>query len=200
MRGFFLLLSFLMTIVLGLVVVDRLLGPAPTAKAAAEANPIQIVEISAAPDTTEMALAPSLPVTAPIFGVPINYNRTFTRNGVPVDGDICQFRFSLWDSMTDGQGQGKPYTTKRLRIQNGELSISLSFGDAYSVGAHWLQVEARCNKERDYSVFGPRYLVKPEEYGMVAVPSQYIVCSFISTDSQYIVCKRKQDEVDNTFS
>ena len=96
-----------------------------------------------------------------------NLNQTSGSTGVigqqpssgPVTG-VCDFRFSLWDAVTNGNPVGATLTNSAVSVSNGLFTVTLDFGaGAFNGDARWLDIGVRTNGSGAFTELVPRQLV-----------------------------------------
>ena len=86
----------------------------------------------------------------------------------PVTG-ICDFRFSLWDAVTNGNLVGATQTVSAVSVSNGLFTVTLDFGaGAFNGDARWLDIGVRTNGGGAFTNLFPRQLVPLAPYALYA--------------------------------
>jgi hypothetical protein len=86
----------------------------------------------------------------------------------PVTG-ICDFRFSLWDAVTNGNLVGATQTNSAVSVSNGLFTVTLDFGaGAFNGDARWLDIGVRTSGGGAFTNLFPRQLVPLAPYALYA--------------------------------
>ncbi len=95
------------------------------------------------------------PADAQAVGREVIYQGKLDENGAAATGDY-EFRFSLWNNATVGQGsQIGPVIAENLLVEDGLFDVELDFGaDAFNGFQRFLQIEVRAAGETDYTLLG----------------------------------------------
>jgi hypothetical protein len=102
------------------------------------------------------------------MGTGFTYQGQLKKGSTLVTG-ICDFQFSLWDSLTGLTGQVSITQTKTsISVSNGLFTIAdLDFGAAAFTGeARWLQVTVKCAGDADFIPFTVRQPITPAPYAL----------------------------------
>jgi hypothetical protein len=94
----------------------------------------------------------------------------------PVTGD-CDFRFSLWDSLSDTSGQiGATQIKRNVSVTAGLFTIpNLDFGSvAFTGGARWLQIAVKCAGDSSSNTLTPRQALMASPYALSLRPGAII--------------------------
>ncbi|MEK6798943.1 MAG: hypothetical protein AABZ12_08275 [Planctomycetota bacterium] len=98
------------------------------------------------------------------MGSAFTYQGQLKFDGAPVSA-ICDFEFSLWDFVLDGDQVGSTASRVGVAVSNGLFQADIDFGlEAFNGQARWLQVAARCP-----SGVGPVTTLTPREL-LTSVP------------------------------
>jgi len=92
--------------------------------------------------------------------------------GQPASGPVtavCDFRFSLWDAVTNGNLVGATQTNSAVSVSNGLFTVTLDFGaSAFNGNARWLDIGVRTNGGGAFTALTPRQLVPVVPYALYA--------------------------------
>lgn len=101
------------------------------------------------------------------------YQGQINRNGTLFTG-TCDMRFTLWDAAVAGTQQGATYTPPAsVPVSNGVFAIELDFGNQFKGEARWLQTEAKCADDADYTAL-PRQPLTAVPYAISLLPGAVI--------------------------
>jgi hypothetical protein len=100
----------------------------------------------------------------------VNYQGRLVHLGNPAEG-IFDLRFSLWDSLTNGNRIGAIVEASGVAVSGGVFSVGLDFGtNAFDGGQRWIQIEVRANQTTaNYSTLAPRQAVRSAPYALYAM-------------------------------
>ena len=78
------------------------------------------------------------------MGTACTYQGELFDNGTAVDGQDCDFQFSLWDDAAAGNMVAGPIA-QAITVTGGRFTTTLDFGDGAITGqARWLKIEVCC--------------------------------------------------------
>lgn len=99
------------------------------------------------------AKEPEAPGEGPLLGSPVGtaftYQGRLLKDGNPVT-DTCDFKFTLWDSLSNPTGQvGSTQEMLNVTVSDGLFTVQLNGGgefsaDAFTGDARWLMIGVRC--------------------------------------------------------
>ena len=98
----------------------------------------------------------------------------FTYQGKLTDGanaanGIYDFRFTVFDAVTNGSALTGTLTNTPTPVSNGLFTVTLDFGDGiFTGGARWLQLGVRTNHSDSYTSLSPRQPLTPSPYAFWA--------------------------------
>jgi hypothetical protein len=100
----------------------------------------------------------------------VNYQGRLVHLGNPAEG-IFDLRFSLWDSLTNGNRVGAVVEATSVAVSGGVFSVGLDFGtNAFDGAQRWIQIEVRTNQSAaNYSTLSPRQAVRSAPYALYAM-------------------------------
>ena len=100
----------------------------------------------------------------------VNYQGRLVHLGNPAEG-IFDLRFSLWDSLTNGNRVGAVVEATSVAVSGGVFSVGLDFGtNAFDGAQRWIQIEVRTNQATaNYSTLAPRQAVRSAPYALYAM-------------------------------
>jgi hypothetical protein len=112
--------------------------------------------------TPQDALAPEAPM-----GTAFTYQGRLEDSGSPVGGP-CDFRFSLYDAVSDGSQIGSTQTRIGVELPDGRFAVNLDFGaSAFNGDDRWLEIAVQCTGDSGYTTLG-RQALKPAPYALYA--------------------------------
>ncbi|MCX6026040.1 MAG: hypothetical protein NTY23_07270 [Chloroflexi bacterium] len=113
--------------------------------------------------------APQARPLADALGSGFTYQGQLKRAGEPLTDD-CNFKFSLWDSLSAGSQIGTTETRLSLPVTGGLFTIEdLDFGSSAFAGeARWLEIAVQCTGDPDYVPLAPRQPITPAPYALYA--------------------------------
>jgi hypothetical protein len=96
------------------------------------------------------------------------YQGRLVTNGVPATGNY-DFNFQTFNNPTGGAGQGSPFNTNNISVNNGLFTVTLDFGSgAFTGPQRWLQIQVRSNGVGSFQLLNPRSEITPAPYGIYA--------------------------------
>jgi hypothetical protein len=110
------------------------------------------------------AAGPQLAQT--LVGTAFTYQGQLKNASGPVNG-ACDFRFSLWDSLSNLTGQmGTTQDKPGVSVSNGMFAVPLDFGNVFTGEARWLEIAVKCSGDAGYSALTPRQVLTPAPYAL----------------------------------
>jgi hypothetical protein len=101
-------------------------------------------------------------------GTAFTYQGQLNDNGRPANG-LYDIRFTLWDSLTNGNLVAGSVTNSGTAASNGLFVAVLDFGsDAFTGPARWLQLDVRTNGNGEFVSLVPRQPILPTPYSIMA--------------------------------
>lgn len=101
------------------------------------------------------------------------YQGQINRNGALFTG-ACDMRFTLWDAAAAGTQQGATYTPPtQVPVSEGVFAVEVDFGNQFKGEARWLQTEAKCADDADYTAL-PRQPLTAVPYAISLLPGAVI--------------------------
>jgi hypothetical protein len=94
------------------------------------------------------------------------------RNGVLYNG-TCNMRFTLWDAGTAGAQLATYTPPTQIPVSDGVFTVEVDFGASFTGQTRWLQAEAKCADDADYTNL-PRVALNAVPYAMSLVPGAVI--------------------------
>ncbi|NIM95000.1 MAG: hypothetical protein GTO18_14970, partial [Anaerolineales bacterium] len=126
----------------------------------------------------ESAAADSLPsaAAAPLFspmGTGFSYQGQLRDSGGSSITDTCDFRFTLWDSVSDGTQIGSESTAIGVGVVDGYFNALVNDGGEFGAGAfngegRWLEIDVKCTGDPDWTALSPRQSLTPTPYAIYA--------------------------------
>jgi hypothetical protein len=101
------------------------------------------------------------------------YQGKIGRNEVPFTGS-CDMRFTLWNAATAGTQQGSLLNVNAVNVDNGIFTVELDFGNQFKGEARWIQTEAKCADDADYTAL-PRVALTPTPYAIGLMPGAQVL-------------------------
>lgn len=103
-------------------------------------------------------------------GTAFTYQGALENASGPVD-DTCDFRFSLWDALEDGNEVGNsPQTRPDILVDRGAFGVKFDFGfRALDGTARWLEIEVQCPEDADFVLLSPRVELTPVPHAVRAM-------------------------------
>ena len=101
-----------------------------------------------------------------LLGTAFTYQGQLKNASGPVNG-ACDFRFSLWDSLSNLTGQmGTTQDKPGVSVSNGMFAVPLDFGNVFTGEARWLEIAVKCSGDAGYSTLAPRQVLTPAPYAL----------------------------------
>ncbi len=112
-----------------------------------------------------LALAQA-PEATPV-GTAITYQGQLKSSDAPYSG-TCDFRFALWDALTDGAQIGSTLTKTNVSLTGGYFTLALDFGTGRFQGdGRWLAIEVCCPAgSGTYTLLTPRQALAAAPYAL----------------------------------
>ena len=79
---------------------------------------------------------------AALIGSGFTYQGQLSDNAAPANGNF-DFRFALYDSLTNGNPAGTVLTNSGVLVESGFFATTLDFGNIFNGTAYWLQIGVR---------------------------------------------------------
>ena len=100
----------------------------------------------------------------------VNYQGRLLHSGRPAEG-VFDLRFSLWNSLTNGNRVGTVVEATNVTVSGGVFSVGLDFGtNAFDGSQRWIEMGVRTNQATtSYSTLSPRQAVRPAPYALYAM-------------------------------
>jgi hypothetical protein len=111
------------------------------------------------------------------LGSAFTYQGRLLKDGTPVN-DTCDFQFSLWDAVNDGNQVGNTQTINDVMVNNGYLTVSLNSGgefggSAFAGEARHLQIATQCTGDGDFVSLGGRVALNAAPYALYALQAPW---------------------------
>lgn len=103
-------------------------------------------------------------------GSSFTYQGELTDGGSPVT-DTCDFEFSLWDTLTDGNQVGSTVAVNGASVDAGRFTATLDFGDVFTGDARWLEIAVKCSGDAGFTTLSPRTALTATPYAQTVRPS-----------------------------
>ncbi len=102
-------------------------------------------------------------------GTAFTFQGQLKDNGVPLN-EPADFRFVLWDALSDGNPIGAMVPANGVAVANGLLTVELDFGaSAFGGAARWLEISVRSPAGSGFfTTLDPRQPVTPTPYALYA--------------------------------
>lgn len=102
-------------------------------------------------------------------GTAFMYQGRLNDGGSPATGNY-DFRFQIYDAVTNGNAVSFPLTNSPVGVSNGLFTTTLDFGSNIFTGPdRWLDIEVRTNGSLNaFAVLSPRQAVLPVPYAIFA--------------------------------
>lgn len=108
------------------------------------------------------------PATAFAQGTAFSYQGRLNDGANPASG-IYDFRFAIYDAVTNGNVVSGVLTNAATPITNGLFTVTLDFGNGVFTGpARWLQLDVRTNGSGAFTTLLPRQQILPTPYAIMA--------------------------------
>jgi len=124
---------------------------------------------------------------APV-GTAFTYQGRLKDRGSATNGDY-DFRFSLYDALTDGHQVGSTISVDRVSVTNGLFAVQLDFGNNFRGSALWLEIEVAPSGSGSYVVLSPRQELTPTPYALYAVTAESVTGGITGNGSANYVAK-----------
>jgi hypothetical protein len=100
------------------------------------------------------------------LGTAFTYQGELRDAGGPVDGQDCDFEFSLWDALSNGTQMGLVLNAT-IYLEAGRFTVPLDFGeDVFAGEARWLEIAVCCPSPCAVVMLSPRQEVTPAPNAM----------------------------------
>ena len=101
-------------------------------------------------------------------GTAFNYQGRLSDSGAPANA-AYDFRFALYDAVTNGNQVSVPLTNSAVAVSNGLFSVTLDFGAGLFTGTnYWLDIGVRAVGVTNFTPLLPRQPVLPVPYAIFA--------------------------------
>jgi hypothetical protein len=131
---------------------------------------IWMLSLALAGAVTAQAGQPTAPEAAATTA--FMYQGQIKRNGALFTG-ACNMRFTLWDAATAGAQLATYTPPSQVTVSNGVFAVEVDFGNQFKGEARWLQTEAKCADDADYTAL-PRQALTPAPYAIGLLPGAVI--------------------------
>lgn len=121
---------------------------------------------------------PNAPAAA--IGTAFTYQGQINRNATLFTG-TCDMQFSLWDDAALGVQQGTTLSVNAVPVDNGVFAVELDFGNQFRGEARWLQAEAKCADDADFTTL-PRVALNATPYAIGLLPGAQMEGSIAGTN------------------
>lgn len=114
------------------------------------------------------------PESQATMGTSFVYQGVLRSNSNPVSG-TCDFRFSLWDSVSGGSQIGATWTETGVTVTHGLFTATLDFGAGVFQGdERYLEIAVRCpSGSGAYTTLTPRQALTPTPYALYAAAAHW---------------------------
>jgi len=107
-------------------------------------------------------------------GNAFTYQGSLSDGGKPANGEY-DFRFILYNALTDGSQVGSIVATDDVTVTNGLFTVALDFGTVFDGTGLWLEASVRPGSSTgDYIILSPRQEITPAPYALSLKPGAYI--------------------------
>ncbi len=117
---------------------------------------------------------------AAAIGTAFTYQGQINRNATLFTG-TCDMQFSLWDDAALGVQQGTTLSVNAVPVDNGVFAVELDFGNQFKGEARWLQAEAKCADDADFTTL-PRVALNATPYAIGLLPGAQMEGSIAGTN------------------
>jgi hypothetical protein len=101
-------------------------------------------------------------------GTAFSYQGRLNDTGAPANA-VYDFRFALYDNVTDGNQLGLLLTNSAVAVNNGLFDVTLDFGPDMFTGENaWLEIGVRAVGATNFTTLAPRQPVLPVPYAIFA--------------------------------
>jgi hypothetical protein len=99
-------------------------------------------------------------------GTAFTYQGQLGDGGAPANGSY-DFRFAIYNAVTNGSQTGPPVTNTAVPVSNGLFTVTLNFGPGIFTGSNcWLDIGVRTTGIGNYTALVPRQPVLPVPYAI----------------------------------
>lgn len=115
-----------------------------------------------------LGLIPHFEFSASAQGTAFTYQGRFNDGNSPANGSY-DFRFAIYDAVTNGNVVAGPLTNSLTAISNGLFTVMIDFGaGVFSGPDRWLDIAARTNGGGAFQGLSPRQKLTPAPYAVYA--------------------------------